>query len=108
MSRPSEKALSIAEELLDYVHPGMSRAAAIEEIATIVDDMNAELLEVVSALVAEAQKSNSGQYAVLINHLREISANYKPEHGDSEAQHELFVAQTVTHTAPGAVAGQMP
>jgi len=108
MSRPSEKALGIAEELLDYVHPGMNRAAAIEEIATIVDDMNADLLAVVTALVAESRKTSSGQHAVLINYLREISANYKPEHSDTEGQHELFIAQTATHTAPGAVAGQMP
>jgi hypothetical protein len=108
MSRPSEKALSIAEELLDYVHPGMNRAAAIEEIAGIVDDMNADLLEVVTALVNEAQKGNSGQYAILLNHLREISANYKPAHKDAEGQHELFASQTETKTAIGVVAGQMP
>jgi hypothetical protein len=108
MSRPSEKAATIAEELVDYVHPGMNRAAAIQEIAAMIDATNAELLEVVSALLNEAETNGPGSHAVLLNHLREIAVNYKPLHSDLDGQHELFTSETDTTTATNAVAGQMP
>lgn len=108
MSRPSEKAQDIAEELLDYVHPGMTRAAAIQEIATLVDEMNSDLIEVVTALANEVSVGDTGRHAVLLHHLREVLANYQPLRFDAEGQHELF--PTLTHTSTGtvAVAGQMP
>ncbi len=98
MSRPSEKASGIAEELLDYVHPGMSRAAATDEIARMVDELNAELMDVVMALLAAVEKDGPGPHAVLLNHLREISSNYKPLATDADAQHELFSPATDTQT----------
>ena len=98
MSRPSEKASQLAEELLDYVHPGMNRAAAIEEVAAMVDEMNSELLGVIEALLAEAENIGAGQHAVLINHLGEILKNYHPLQFDPESQHELFAASTSTQT----------
>lgn len=111
MSRPSEKALAIAEELIDYAHHGMTRAAAVHEIAAMVDEMNADLVEVATALVNEAETNGAGRHVVLINHLREILLNYKPLRCDAEAQHELFSAEThtATETAPAAAPeGQMP
>lgn len=98
MSRPSEKAADIAQELLDYVHPGMSRAAATDEIARMVDGMNAELLDVVDALLAAVERDGPGPHAILLNHLREISVNYKPLALDVGAQHELFSSATETKT----------
>jgi hypothetical protein len=108
MSRPSEKAASIAEELVDYVHPGMNRAAAIREIAAMIDATNAELLEVVSAILNEAKTNGPGPHAVLLNHLREISVNYRPLQSDLDDQHQLFAAETDTATGANVVAGQMP
>jgi len=99
MSRPSEKANQLAEELLDYVHPGMSRAAAIQEIAGMVDGMNAELIEVIESLLAEAERIGPGQHAVLIHHLGEILQNYRPLRFEAESQHELFTATTSTASA---------
>ena len=68
MSRSSEKASNIAEELLDYVHPGMTHAAAIEEIATMIDEMNGDLLRVVNAMLSEEERIGPTRHAVLMNH----------------------------------------
>ena len=108
MSRPSEKALGIAEELLDYVHPGMTRAAAIHEIAALLDEMNGELLEAATALANEVRPGETGRHAALLNHLREVLVNYMPIRYEPEGQHELFPAFTQTTTGAVTVAGQMP
>jgi len=109
MNRPSEKALSIAEDLLDYVHPGMTRAAALHEVASMVDDTNSELLEAVNALVAEVEQSGQGSHTVLLNHLRHVLVDYQPWEAEPDSQHELFGAETSTcTTSTEAVAGQMP
>lgn len=105
---PSEKAVQLAEELLDYAHPGMTRAAAIREMATMIDESNRELIEVVDALLADVERTGSGQHAVLLNHLRTISLNYEPHSVAAETQHELFTADTQTQNSESAVAGQMP
>jgi hypothetical protein len=108
MTRPSEKALCIAEDLLDYVHPGMTRAAALHEVADMVDEMNSELVETVSALLVEVERTGPGPHATLFHHLRELLADYKPWHVATDHQHELFPSLTSTATKTVAVAGQMP
>lgn len=108
MIRPSEKSLSIAEDLLDYVHPGMTRAAALQEVAQMVDEMNSELVTAVQALLAELERTGKGSNTVLAGHLRHLLADYTPWHTNDAAQHELFTAPTKSHNAPPAVAGQMP
>lgn len=108
MSRPSEKSLILAEDLLDYVHPGMTRAAALQEIAQMVDEMNAELVNSVSALLANPEPASPGSHEILLSHLKRVLADYKPWRLEVESQHELFAANTQTVTHPRAVAGQMP
>jgi hypothetical protein len=108
MSRPSEKALTLAEDLLDYVHPGMPRGAAIQEMAQMIDEMNSALVEVVCAAVDEFEKSSHGPSSALLTHLRRVALDYKPYVIDSQAQHELFTAETNTGTLTAPVAGQMP
>jgi len=109
MIRPSEKSLGIAEDLLDYVHPGMTRAAALQEVAQMVDEMNVELVEAVQALLAELEQSDRGAKTVLINHLRHILVDYTPWHTNNAAQHELFTSDTESrNSASPSVAGQMP
>lgn len=108
MSRPSEKALTLAEDLLDYVHPGMPRAAAVQEMAQMIDEMNSELVEVVSSAVNELEKCGHGPSYALLTHLRRIALDYKPCVIDSQVQHELFASETATVTQPAPVAGQMP
>jgi hypothetical protein len=108
MIRPSEKSLGIAEDLLDYVHPGMTRAAALQEVAQMVDEMNGELLESIQSLLAELEQSDKGSNAVLINHLRHVLVDYTPWHTDNSAQHELFTSVTESRNSNRAAAGQMP
>lgn len=108
MIRPSEKALSIAEDLLDYVHPGMSRAAALQEVAQMVDEMNSELLEAIQALLAEADRSGLGPNDALLHHIRQLLVEYQPWRVDSASQHELFGPRTSTATRSEAIAGKMP
>jgi hypothetical protein len=107
MIRPSEKSLSLAEELIDYVHPGMSRAAALHEVAHMVDDMNAELVEAVGALLANPGATRESN-EILLSHLRRVLAEYKPWRMEVESQHELFASNTQTGTQSPSVAGQMP
>lgn len=99
MNHPSEKALGIAEELIDYVHPGMNRAAAIEEIATIVDGMNDELVEAAAALASEVERSGPGQHLELLNHLREVSLHYNHWQSEIGGQHDLVAATTRTSSS---------
>lgn len=108
MTKPSEKSLSVAEDLLDYVHPGMPRAAALHEVAQMVDEMNSELVETVSALIVELESSRPGSHTVLLTHLKHLLADYKPWRAESKSQHELFSPETTTVTQAGTVAGQMP
>ena len=108
MIRPSEKALGIAEELLDYVHPGMTRAAALHEIAEMVDEMNTELVEAINTLLVEAERSGPGRHAILLNHIRQLTVAYKPWRAEADHQHELFSSLTSTATKSTALAGQMP
>jgi hypothetical protein len=108
MLRPSEKSLGIAEDLLDYVHPGMTRAAALQEVAQMVDEMNGELVDAIQALLAELERSDKTANSVLANHLRHVLADYTPWHTNNSAQHELFSAVTESRNSHPAVADQMP
>jgi hypothetical protein len=108
MIRPSEKSLAVAEELLDYVHPGMPRAAALQEVAQMVDGMNVELLAAVHALINEMEPASPSSHDVLLNHLKHVVAEYKPWTAETQEQHELFTPPTETVSSPTAVAGQMP
>lgn len=108
MIRPSERAINIAEELLDYVHPGMPRAAALNEVAEMVDEMNAELLTAVNALLAEVEQTGPDSHAAQLNRIRHLMTGYQPWRVEPATQHELFAAGTSTATEAQAVAGQMP
>src|SRR5215471_10919238 len=89
MNHPSEKALSIAEEMLDYVHPGMSRAAALRELAGMIDEMNADLVDAVTALTHEVKRCETGQCVGPLYHLQEVARQYLPWDDRREEQHEL-------------------
>jgi hypothetical protein len=108
MNKPSERALSIAEELLDYVHPGMSRAAALQEVAQMVDAVNADLVEAVNELLAEAERSGPGPQGDLLHRLRQLLVDYRPWRAEEEGGHELFASNTSTGSQAHAIAGQMP
>jgi hypothetical protein len=101
LSRPSEKALGLAEELLDYVHPGMTRAAAIREMAMLIDGMNEELVQMAATLVNAAQPEERGRLATLMGRLQAILAEYEPLH--AALQEESY--PSVRTATAGAVAG---
>lgn len=98
MNKPSEKALSIAEDLLDYAHPGMPRGAAVHEIAGIMDEMNEELLDAVSTLLSAADRSGPGRHALLLNQLRQVMLTYKSYSTDKDSGHQFYTSSTTTGT----------
>lgn len=107
MKRPSDKALAIAEELVDYVHPGMTRAAATREVAEMIDDANEELLEAVGRVLAEMDRCGAGGCSAAMADLRQVIRNYKPIPLHAEHEHgDLFDAKTPVQTS--LFAGGMP
>jgi hypothetical protein len=98
MYRPSDKAMVIAEEMIDYVHPGMSRGAAVREIAGMIDEMNADLMEAVHALTCEVRRCAGGPCGALLYQVEEMARQYQPLCDRSDDQHELFAAGPGTTT----------
>lgn len=90
MNAPSDKALALAEELIDYVHPGMSRASVRRELAGMVDDFNADLLAAVNHLVAEAERHGAGPCAEAAAALREVAREYQPGRDPVVPHEDLF------------------
>jgi len=86
----------------------MTRAAALHEVAQMVDEMNAELLAATSALLDEIERTNPESHAVLTAHLQHLLADYTPWRAEPDRQHELFPASTSTVTESAAVPAQMP
>ena len=107
MKRPSERALATAEQLVDYVHPGMPRSAATREIAEMLDEANAELLQAVEHLLADVERIGPAVSPKAITELRHIYREYRPAPLllDQEAQ-DLFGAKTPIQT--NLFSGEMP
>ena len=107
MNKPSEKAAALAEELVGYVHPGMTRAAAVREVAEMIDDANEELLATISRVLADAQQCGAGACSVSIADLRKAVRSYQrlPLHDEHEHE-DLFGRQTPAQ--PSLFAGGMP
>lgn len=89
MNRPSEKALRLGEELFDYVPYGLTRFNAVQELAEMVDEANQDLLEVVRAVLQDAQRNSGVPAAFHVAHLQRVFAEYDPVVWSSEAQGEL-------------------
>jgi hypothetical protein len=78
MKRPSERALDLADEILDHVRHGLTRTDAVYELADLVDESNAELIEAVRAVVRNAGRSGSPPDAEALARLREVLRAYQP------------------------------
>ncbi len=102
MNRPSDKALALAEELIDYAHPHMGRSAATSEMAGMVDACNADLLAAVRQLVQESARFGPAACGAAIQALERVAADYEPSPGP-DGQHEFFTAQAPiqAHLFPG-------
>lgn len=89
MNRPSEKALTLGEELFDYVPYGLTRFNAVQELAEMVDEANQDLLEAVRAVLLDAQRAGGLPAAFHVTHLQRVFAEYEPVIWSFEAQGEL-------------------
>ena len=89
MKRPSEKALKLGEEMLDYVAHGLTRNDAIKELAEMADESNRDLLEAVSAVLQAAQRNGGGTAAFHMARLQRVFSDYEPIPSLSDAQDEL-------------------
>ena len=98
MKRPSEKALSLGEELFNYVAYGLTRSDAIQELAEMVDQSNGELLEAVCALLEDAHRNGGVPAAFHVAHLQRIFSDYQPIPWPPDSQGEL--EGIVTPTQP--------
>ena len=107
MKQPSERALAVAEQLVDYVHPGMSRSAATREIAEIIDEANAELVTAVEHLLAEAERFGTAASPQLLAELRHVCREFQPipRVNEQDAQ-DLFGAKTPIQA--NLFSGEMP
>jgi hypothetical protein len=96
MKRPSERALDLAETILDHVRYGLTRADALYELAEMIDASNQELLDAVTGMLRDAERGGGlpGPDAVLL--LRETLDGYQPLRPLVEDQRDLFVPQPAT------------
>lgn len=98
MKRPSERALDLADEILNQVRHRMTRADAMYELADMVDESNAELLEAVRAVVAGVAHNGSGPSPEALARLRDVVRAYQPWPVAPVTREELFPETTTTPT----------
>ena len=91
MNRPSEKALSLAEELSDYEHRGLTRADAINEMAEIIDETNRELVESAITLLDDAERHGGAPLPWHLARLKRALLGHEPLRTSPDTQTELFV-----------------
>jgi len=89
MKRPSEKALNLAEEIFNHVAYGLTRSDVLQELAEMVDESNGNLLESVSAVLEDAQRSGGVPAAFHIAQLRRVFSDYEPIPWPPDAQGEF-------------------
>src|SRR6267154_2428104 len=90
MKQPSEKASSLAEEVIDFVSHGSSRADTIRELADMIDETNGELVESVTALLHDAELAGNPPYPLSLSQLRRVLSGYKPLRAGPDTQTEFF------------------
>jgi hypothetical protein len=98
MKRPSERALDLADEILDHVRHGLTRADALYELAIMVDETNAELLQAARAVVETAGRNGSAPDAEAMARLREVLREYQPWPVAASDRKEFFPETTSAPT----------
>jgi hypothetical protein len=88
MNRPSEKALTLGEELFAYVPYGLTRFNAVQEMAEMVDETNHDLRDAVRAVLQDAQRNGGVPAAFHITALRRVFSDYEPITWPSDSQGE--------------------
>jgi len=93
MNRPSEIALSLAEELSDYERErrGLTRADAINEMAEIIDETHRELVESVITLLEDAERHGGMPLPWHLARLKHALLGHEPLRTSPDTQTELFI-----------------
>ncbi|MCI0744338.1 MAG: hypothetical protein L0Y58_02930 [Verrucomicrobia subdivision 3 bacterium] len=77
MTPPSKASLGLAEEILDHVNYGLSRADIIREWAEIIDEGNLPLIEAAAELLDSADLNNGVPEPHYISRLRDAMADFQ-------------------------------
>jgi hypothetical protein len=96
MKRPSERALGLAEEIMDHVRYGLTRADALYELAEMIDNHNEELLSAIGDTLRDAERSGRIVGHDVLARLREAARDYQPVRVGAGDHPDLFVPQPAT------------
>ena len=98
MKRPSERALELADEILDHVRYGLTRADALHELADMIDESNGELLRAARAVAGDITRNGRPPDREAVARLREVLHDYQPWPVAVGDQEEFFKGATTSPT----------
>jgi len=90
MKQPSEKAERLAEEILDHVRYGLTRADAIRELAEMIDENCADLVESASTLLRDAESHRGAPDPFHLSQLQRALAGHQPTRTWPDTEPDLF------------------
>ena len=90
MKRPSERALDLAEEILNHVRHGLTRNDELYELAEMIDDHDADLVSAVQYLLYDAEHDGGIPGPSAVARVKDTVADYQPPRTSPKAQAELF------------------
>ena len=95
MTRPSEKALNLADEILDLTTRGLTREDAIYELAEMIDGMNGDLVEAAAASLECAALTCNVPSAPCLAQLKRVVPGYQPLRLGPDRQTDFFAKVSV-------------
>jgi len=99
MKRPSERALNLADEILDYLRPGLTRADALHELAEMVDRNNSKRLRAARAVAGNAAFNGCLSDTATLARLKKVLSIYPP-HAVAESHSLGFLANVSATPTP--------
>ena len=90
MKQPSEKAESLAEEIFDHVRYGLTQADAIRELAEMIDENCADLVESAGALLRDAESHRGVPDPIHLSQLQRALAGHQPTRTWPDTEPDLF------------------
>lgn len=96
MKRPSERALDLAEEILDHVRYGLTRADALYELADMIDEHHADLMRAIRRLLNDAARDSGLPGPEVVADLAAVAREYQPIRPPNDEQADLFTPQGVS------------
>lgn len=88
--------MALAEEVLDHVRYGLTRADALQELAGMIDEHNADLLQAANAVINDAARHHGLVDAHYLSQLKQALADHQPIPAEPAAQCDLFQPATTT------------